>query len=69
MADVLTVDRDRCIGSGECMLAAPTVFWLDASGVATILPEAMSDDVPAAELERIVEHCPSQALHPRPEAR
>lgn len=32
----VTVHRERCISSGNCVLKAPNVFELDAEGVVTL---------------------------------
>lgn len=57
----ITVDRDRCIGAGQCVLAAPDVFTQDDDGLVELLPgheSAAGDphvrDVPMA--------CPVQAV-------
>ncbi|MFJ8806402.1 ferredoxin [Streptomyces sp. NPDC102490] len=56
------VERDRCVGAGQCVLAAPGVFDQDeADGLVRVLAEspsaAASDAVRAA-----VRACPSGAL-------
>ncbi|MFC5719439.1 ferredoxin [Streptomyces gamaensis] len=57
----ITIDRDRCIGAGQCVLLAPRVFTQDDDGLVELLPghqEAAGDarvrDVPTA--------CPVQAV-------
>jgi ferredoxin len=54
------VDRDKCIGSGNCVFWAPATFELDDDeGLASILDPAGDD------IERIrvaVEGCPAKAL-------
>ncbi|MCA6091168.1 ferredoxin [Streptomyces sp. SCA3-4] len=57
----ITIDRDRCIGAGQCVLAAPAVFTQDDDGLVTLLPgheDAAGDpgvrDVPMS--------CPVQAV-------
>jgi ferredoxin len=56
----ITIDRDVCFGSGECVLAAPGVFELDDVGIARIRGDAaaLSDD----DAQRIAANCPSGAL-------
>ena len=54
-------DPDVCIGAGNCVLAAPTVFDQDDDGFVQVLqPE------PPAELEQdtevAVQRCPSRAI-------
>ncbi|MGW2782690.1 ferredoxin [Streptomyces populi] len=35
----ITIDRDVCIGAGQCALAAPEVFTQDDDGYGTLLPD------------------------------
>ncbi|WP_305788405.1 ferredoxin [Symbioplanes lichenis] len=56
------LDQDKCVGSGQCVLAAPEVFdQRDEDGVAILLqtepPESDGDDVHHAALV-----CPAQAI-------
>jgi ferredoxin len=48
----IVIDRDLCIGSGNCAKVAPEVFELDATGIITFRPDA-----PDIERERLVESC------------
>ncbi|MFF3617168.1 ferredoxin [Streptomyces sp. NPDC002580] len=57
----ITVDRDRCIGSGQCVMTAPGVFTQDDDALVALVPgheDAAADprvrDVPMA--------CPVQAI-------
>ncbi|MEU1271576.1 ferredoxin [Streptomyces sp. NPDC005799] len=34
----IEIDRDVCIGAGQCALAAPKVFAQDDDGFSTLLP-------------------------------
>jgi ferredoxin len=34
----IDIDRDVCIGAGQCALAAPGVFIQDDDGLSTVLP-------------------------------
>ncbi|MFF0791764.1 ferredoxin [Streptomyces spiralis] len=34
----IDIDKDRCIGAGQCALAAPNVFTQDDEGFSTLLP-------------------------------
>ncbi|MFK4144715.1 ferredoxin [Streptomyces sp. NPDC004065] len=34
----IDIDRDRCIGAGQCALAAPGVFTQDDEGYSSLLP-------------------------------
>lgn len=57
----IQVDQDTCFGSGECVLAAPSVFELDDVGIARLRADASSIDADAAR--RIADNCPSGAIH------
>ena len=59
MALEISIDREVCMGSGNCSFWAPGVFDLDDDGIATVL------DADAAEQEKIVlaaQGCPTQAI-------
>jgi ferredoxin len=56
------VDEDRCIGSGQCVLAAPEIFDQDpVDGMVTLL-----DDEPASALREhvtgAIQFCPVGAI-------
>ncbi|MER5872382.1 ferredoxin [Streptomyces sp. NPDC002044] len=55
------LDRDKCVGSGLCVLAAPDWFDQDERGIAIVL-----DDRPSGEGEDEVEQaaytCPALAI-------
>ena len=53
------VDRDLCIGVGNCVALAPTVFELDGENKAVVLePSSISDDI----LFSAAESCPQNAI-------
>ncbi|GAA1971134.1 ferredoxin [Amycolatopsis minnesotensis] len=56
------VDQDRCVGAGQCVLAAPEVFdQRDSDGIVVLLTE----DVPAGSEEDVREAariCPALAI-------
>ncbi|MFJ4923924.1 ferredoxin [Streptomyces sp. NPDC088725] len=57
----ISVDTDRCVGAGQCVLSAPAVFDQDDSGIVMVLAEP-SDDA-AKEAARLAGSiCPSQAI-------
>ena len=59
MALEITIDRELCMGSGNCSFWAPGMFDLDDDGVAIVV------DPEAAPLEKIVlaaQGCPTQAI-------
>jgi len=52
-------DRDLCIGVGNCVAFAPTVFKLDEENKAVVLdPSSIDDDT----LLEAAESCPEQAI-------
>ena len=55
----ITVDRDRCMGSGNCQFWAPGVFDLGDDGVAVVVdPEAAPED----RIVLAVDGCPTKAI-------
>ena len=55
----ISIDRDRCMGSGNCSFWAEGVFDLDEDGVAVVI------DPTAAPEEKVVlamQGCPTQAI-------
>lgn len=57
----ISVDTDRCVGAGQCVLSAPDVFDQDDMGIVLVLAEPA--DEPAWEAARqagVI--CPSQAI-------
>jgi ferredoxin len=53
------IDRDLCIGLGNCVVAAPTVFKLDKSNKAVVSnPESVDEDT----LMSAAESCPENAV-------
>jgi ferredoxin len=57
----IDIDKDACIGAGQCALAAPGVFTQDDDGFSTLLPgnEEGGDDPMAREAARA---CPVGAI-------
>ncbi len=59
MALRIEINRDACMGSGNCSFWAPGVFDLDDDGIAIVI------DAEAADDEKIVlagQGCPTQAI-------
>lgn len=59
MALRIEIDRDACMGSGNCGFWAPGAFDLDDDGIAIVI------DAEAADDEKIVlagQGCPTQAI-------
>ncbi len=53
------VDRDLCIGSGDCVSTVPDVFQLDDEGKAVVLdPDGASTD----DVLEAAENCPVSAI-------
>ena len=53
------VDRDLCIGVGNCVAFAPTVFKLDNENKAVVLDPSSVD---VDELLEAAESCPESAI-------
>lgn len=56
----IRIDRDRCIGTGNCVAVAPEIFELGPDRIVTLRPDAR-----AIERERMIEACavcPVEAL-------
>jgi ferredoxin len=55
----ISIDRDRCMGSGNCVFNAPEAFDLDDSGIAIVRdPFDGSEDA----IVRAARGCPTQAI-------
>jgi ferredoxin len=53
------IDRDLCVGIGNCVAVAPTVFQLDNENKATVLdPASVSED----KVMSAAESCPLNAV-------
>jgi ferredoxin len=59
MAEQLTVDRDRCMGSGQCTFYAPSTFDLDEDSIAVVL-DPVGD--PRSEIDMAISVCPTRAI-------
>jgi ferredoxin len=56
---VITVDTDKCMGSGNCLFWAPGVFDLTENDVATVVdPTAATEQ----KIRQAVDGCPTQAI-------
>jgi ferredoxin len=53
------VDRDACMGSGNCVFWAPTVFDLDEDGVAVVRGEIVGHE---EEVRTAAKNCPTSAI-------
>ncbi len=55
----IRIDRERCMGSGNCMFHAPATFDQDDEGRAVVLdPTATSED----KLVMVADGCPVGAI-------
>lgn len=54
------IDRERCIGSGNCVKVAPEVFELDDGGIVAFRPDAR--DIDGERLTEACQVCPVDAL-------
>jgi ferredoxin len=55
----IAIDRDVCMGSGNCSFWAPGVFDLDDDGVAVVIdPDGASED----KIVLAAQGCPTQAI-------
>jgi ferredoxin len=55
----VAVDRDRCVGSGNCEFWAPAVFSVSDEGYASVVGDAAEHAEVAA---LAAEHCPTEAI-------
>ena len=62
MSVTVRIDQTRCIGSGQCVLAAPDVFdQSDDDGLGfVVIAEPAADLLPGAR--DAVDRCPAQAV-------
>ncbi|MGO8873076.1 MAG: ferredoxin [Acidimicrobiales bacterium] len=55
----IEVDRERCVGSGNCLFWAPGTFTLDDDGISVVIDPSGDDE------DRILvaaEGCPTRAI-------
>lgn len=59
----ITVDRDLCIGAGQCVISEPQVFDQDQEGLVVVLVDelVLSPDH-SDPVRQAVRRCPTQAL-------
>ncbi|HLI51869.1 MAG TPA: ferredoxin [Thermomicrobiaceae bacterium] len=55
----IRVDRERCIGSENCVASAPSVFQIDADGKVLLLDPGTVDE---ETLWLAAEICPTEAI-------
>jgi ferredoxin len=55
----IQVDRNLCMGSGQCLMYAPGTFDLDEDSISTVVdPQGDS----AADIQVAVDSCPTHAI-------
>ncbi|MFH8384830.1 ferredoxin [Kitasatospora sp. NPDC018058] len=58
----ITVEEDRCVGAGQCVLAAAEVFdQREEDGIVVLLDANPSDEL-AARLRDAAARCPAMAI-------
>jgi ferredoxin len=55
----VAIDRDRCVGSGNCLFWAPGTFDLDDEGLSVVIDPAGDDE---EAIQVAVEGCPTRAI-------
>jgi len=58
----VVIDRERCIGSQNCVHHLPAMFQIDDEGLAVTVPHG---EVSRALLDLAVRDCPTQAIQYR----
>ena len=64
MALEIEIDRDVCMGSGNCVYEAPGVFELDDDGISSVIDPAGS---PEGDVVAAARKCPTHAIAVRRE--
>ncbi|MEV7890117.1 ferredoxin [Streptomyces sp. NPDC058642] len=55
------LEADKCVASGQCVLAAMDVFDQDDDGIAILLAEEVGDEL-VDDVEEAVAVCPAAAI-------
>jgi ferredoxin len=58
----VTVDRERCIGAGNCALIAPAVFDQDADEAIVVLLDPSPPDGSRPAVQEAVDRCPAAVI-------
>ncbi|HUP72574.1 MAG TPA: ferredoxin [Acidimicrobiales bacterium] len=58
----VVIDRERCIGSQNCVHHLPAMFQIDDEGLAVTIPHR---DAPVDLLDVVVRDCPTEAIQLR----
>jgi ferredoxin len=59
MAGELTVNRDRCMGSGQCTFYAPNTFDLDEDSIAVVIDRRGDSD---EKVQTAIDVCPTRSI-------
>ncbi|WP_093910003.1 ferredoxin [Streptomyces sp. cf386] len=57
----IDIDHDRCIGAGQCALAAPSVFTQDDDGFSALIP-GREDGAGDPMVREAARACPVSAI-------
>lgn len=60
MTYIVSIDQSRCIGAGNCVHIAPTVFQLDEENIAYLVDPGSTDDETLLDAAR---SCPTNAIY------
>ena len=60
MTLIVSIDQSRCIGAGNCVNIAPTVFQLDEEHIAYLVDPNSVDDETLIDAAR---SCPTDAIY------
>jgi ferredoxin len=58
----VTVDRDRCIGAGNCALLAPAVFDQEPDDAVVVLLDESPPEEARPAVREAVDRCPSAVI-------
>jgi ferredoxin len=58
----ISLERDKCITSGQCVLVAPQVFDQDDDGLVELLDESPGPEL-AEGVREAARLCPAQLIH------
>ena len=59
MSEHLTIDRDRCMGSGQCTFYAPNTFDLDDLSIAIVTDD---NGDPDDKIQQAIDVCPTRSI-------
>ena len=59
MSEHLTIDRDRCMGSGQCTFYAPNTFDLDDLSIAIVTDDRGDAD---DKIQQAIDVCPTRSI-------